>query len=156
MSADNVRRFRLRLEGQDYEVAVRELSPSLLEVELNGKRFQIGVESAAAAAPEGEPRSTMQAAIREALPAAGVASQVPMEAPSGLPNPREVTAPMPGVILDVAVAAGDAVEYGQILCTLEAMKMKNAIRAPKKAVVREVYVKEGESVAYGALLFRLD
>lgn len=156
MNADDTRHFRLRLEGQDYEVAVRELSPSLLEVELNGKRYQIGVESAAAAESKAEPRPPEPAGIKETSPALSAASQVPLGPSSAVPNPREVTAPMPGVILDVAVAPGDAVEYGQTLCTLEAMKMKNAIRAPKKAVVREVYAKEGESVAYGALLFRLD
>lgn len=156
MTADETRYFRLRLEGRDYDVGVRELSPSLLEVELNGKRYQIGVESAAAIASEKRPQPAELVGAKQAPHATPAPGQVAAAPPSALPNPREITAPMPGVVLQIAVAPGETVEYGQTLCTLEAMKMKNAIRAPKTGIVREVLVKEGESVPYGALLFRLD
>ena len=53
-------------------------------------------------------------------------------------------APMPGVILDIAVKPGDKVAYGELLCALEAMKMKNAIRAPRDVVIASVEVQEGQ------------
>ncbi len=58
----------------------------------------------------------------------------------------EVRPPMPGRIVKVAVAAGDAVRRGQTLAVLEAMKMQNEIPAPAEGVVRSVGVREGESI----------
>jgi acetyl-CoA/propionyl-CoA carboxylase biotin carboxyl carrier protein len=60
---------------------------------------------------------------------------------------------MPGTILDVGVQLGDAVEPGQALCALEAMKMKSPIRAPRGGTIRQVGVEEGQSVDHGDLLF---
>jgi biotin carboxyl carrier protein len=62
---------------------------------------------------------------------------------------------MPGTVLIVDVAEGERVARGQQLLTLEAMKMKNAIRAPQDGVVLEVRVKSGQRVAHGDLLLRL-
>jgi len=62
---------------------------------------------------------------------------------------------MPGTILSVAVAAGQAVEVGEVVCVLEAMKMKNPIRATQTGIVAEVMAQPGRTVAYGDLLVRL-
>jgi acyl-CoA carboxylase subunit alpha len=64
-------------------------------------------------------------------------------------------APMPGVIRAVAVRAGDAVTKGQLLMTLEAMKMEHRIIAPRDGVVSEANVAVGEQVANGQLLLTL-
>jgi propionyl-CoA carboxylase alpha chain len=61
-------------------------------------------------------------------------------------------APMPGKVLSVAVAEGAAVEGGQLLLILEAMKMEHRITAPTAGTVRTMKVKEGDQVANGALL----
>jgi acetyl-CoA/propionyl-CoA carboxylase biotin carboxyl carrier protein len=60
---------------------------------------------------------------------------------------------MPGTILDVGVRLGDAVQPGQVLCALEAMKMKSPIRAARGGTIRQVRVEEGQSVDHGDLLF---
>lgn len=57
-----------------------------------------------------------------------------------------VTAPMAGKIIKVKVKKGDAVEVGDVLCTLEAMKMENEVTAPTNGVVEEVLVQEGRTV----------
>ncbi len=66
-----------------------------------------------------------------------------------------LTAPMPGTVIGIAVAAGDAVESGQTLVTLEAMKMEYTVTAPGCGVVESVLVAVGEQVADGAELLRL-
>jgi len=58
-------------------------------------------------------------------------------------------APMPGRIVQVAVAVGDVVKKGQTVVTLEAMKMEHALKAPRDGVVRVVGCREGELVQAG-------
>ncbi|MCS6910376.1 MAG: biotin/lipoyl-binding protein [Anaerolineales bacterium] len=61
-------------------------------------------------------------------------------------------AQMPGVVRKVLVSAGEAVERGQALVVLEAMKMELRVAAPHAGVVERVAVREGETVQRGQLL----
>jgi acetyl-CoA/propionyl-CoA carboxylase biotin carboxyl carrier protein len=63
-----------------------------------------------------------------------------------------VIVPMQGTIVKVLVAVGDAVEVGQTVCVLEAMKMENAINAEKAGTVTEVKVAAGDSVGPGDVI----
>jgi biotin carboxyl carrier protein len=63
-----------------------------------------------------------------------------------------VVAPMAGKIVSVNVQKGDAVNVGDTVCILEAMKMENEITAPKAGAVEEVHVAEGTPVNEGDLL----
>ena len=59
---------------------------------------------------------------------------------------------MPGDILEVKVKPGDQVNPGDVVCVLEAMKMKNMIRTSRGGVVASVEVSGGQAVDYGAVL----
>jgi acetyl-CoA/propionyl-CoA carboxylase, biotin carboxylase, biotin carboxyl carrier protein len=67
-----------------------------------------------------------------------------------------LTAPMPGTVIRVEVAAGDSVAPRQTLLVLEAMKMETPLVSPYEATVRAVHVQEGDRVAGGALLVELE
>jgi biotin carboxyl carrier protein len=67
----------------------------------------------------------------------------------------ELTAPMPGTVIKVLVAEGDAVQARQPLLVLEAMKMETPVVAPYDSTVARVAVAEGDRVAGGALLVEL-
>ena len=64
-------------------------------------------------------------------------------------------APMPGLVIRVAVAPGDQVAAGAGLVVVEAMKMENELRAARPAVVAEVHVKPGQAVEKGEPLVTL-
>ncbi len=66
-----------------------------------------------------------------------------------------VTAPFPGRIVDLPVAAGDSVKRGQKLCVLEAMKMQNPICATAAGRVKAVKIAAGEQVNHGQVLFEI-
>jgi 3-methylcrotonyl-CoA carboxylase alpha subunit len=59
---------------------------------------------------------------------------------------------MPGKVVSVHVRVGEAVEPGQLLVVLEAMKMEHQVRAPSAGVVDELLVAEGDQVPNGGLL----
>jgi biotin carboxyl carrier protein len=67
-------------------------------------------------------------------------------------GPQRVTAPMPGKVVRVLVAPGDAVVARQGLVVVEAMKMENELRATRPGRVRDVLVAEGQSVDAGTAL----
>lgn len=69
---------------------------------------------------------------------------------------KTVVSPLPGVVVDVKVAAGDAVKAGQTVAVLEAMKMENDILAECDGVVASVDVKNGDSVLEGAVLLTIN
>jgi acetyl/propionyl-CoA carboxylase alpha subunit len=73
----------------------------------------------------------------------------------GHAGPIDVKATLPGLIVAVAVSAGDDVEEGAPLMTIEAMKMQNEVRAPRAGRIIEVVVAAGQTVATGAALLRL-
>jgi len=82
------------------------------------------------------------------------ADESPRRHRRGLATP-EVTAPMPGKVLKVLVSEGDAVEAGQPLVVLEAIKMETTLAAESPAVVRRVCVASGQMVDHGAVLIEL-
>jgi pyruvate carboxylase len=61
-------------------------------------------------------------------------------------NAAHIGAPMPGVISTVAVAAGQTVKAGDILLSIEAMKMETALHAERDAVIAEVLVRAGDQI----------
>jgi 3-methylcrotonyl-CoA carboxylase alpha subunit len=67
-----------------------------------------------------------------------------------------LTAPMPGKILSVAVAAGDSVTRGTPLIVMEAMKMEHTIEAPHDGTVKEIFYAVGDQVAEGVTLIDLE
>jgi acetyl/propionyl-CoA carboxylase alpha subunit len=68
------------------------------------------------------------------------------------PKVNVVKAPMPGLIIDLKVQAGDVVKAGDPLLILEAMKMENILKSPGEGVIKLVKVKKGENVEKGAVL----
>lgn len=67
-----------------------------------------------------------------------------------------VSAPIPGLVVKVLVAAGDAIEEGQSLVILEAMKMENEIRSMRPGVVKSIEVAPGQRVEQNAVLIVLE
>lgn len=77
-------------------------------------------------------------------------------AAGGETDVQELVAPMPGLVLSVLVSDGEAIEAGQPLLVLEAMKMENELRAEKDATVRSVRVQAGDAVTKAQVLIAFD
>jgi acetyl-CoA/propionyl-CoA carboxylase biotin carboxyl carrier protein len=119
-----------------------------VDVEVNGKRFGVTVW-----VPESQVGATVAAG--------GAAKVAPRPRRSGgssaaAAGSGSVTVPMQGTIVKVLVSAGDAVDEGQTVCVLEAMKMENNIAADKSGTVKEVKVEAGQSVGSGDVVVVID
>ena len=127
--------FRIRVNGNEYEVEVEEINKAADSVPTRSVQ------------PQAETQPVMPAARKPVAPAA---SATPAQ------NGAEtVQAPMPGTIVDILVSSGDRVSKGQTLMILEAMKMENEILAPHDCAVNQVHVDKGSSVNAGDLLITL-
>jgi len=107
-------------------------------VEVNGKRFTVRVHE-----PE-QPWREVARRRAERVRAGGAGGG------------DEVVSPMQGTVLSVAVAEGDAVEAGAVICIVEAMKMENEVRAHRGGVVAELGVSAGDSVGNGQAICRIE
>ena len=129
-------KYKVTLNNRVYEVEVEAGKAMLLDE----------YEVAAPAAPAPVVAAAAPVAAPVAAPAAAPA------APAAVAAGEAVTAPMPGTILKVNVAQGQAVKEGELLVVLEAMKMENEIFAPKAGSVAQVVVSKGSSVNTGDVL----
>jgi len=145
-----MKQIKVIVNGKPYEVEVGDLSSSPLAVTVNGQSYTVEIETMGGEMATSAPVAVAVAPVKVAAAAPVVAS--PKATPPPAVSGNEVRAPMPGVILDIAVKAGDKVSVSQQLCALEAMKMKNAIRSPRQGVIAGVHVNQGQKVAFGDIL----
>ena len=124
--------FSVLKDGESYEVDLDGRGESKYEVLICDEYFDVEVID--------EMRKKMMAILGEG---AGAGS-------------GEIGTAMPGKVVKVFVKEGDAVEAGDPVVVLEAMKMENEFKAPDKGVVKSVKVSEGEIVESGAILVVID
>ncbi len=118
--------YSILLHGQSYEVRVH-AAPDGLHINSGGKELVAQVI---------DPRQWRSQRVARS---GGIEAE----------GRQEIKAPMPGKIVRVLAEAGDAVEAGQGLLVVEAMKMQNEIKAPKTGKVEKVLVAEGQAVNAG-------
>ena len=136
-----MKEFQFKIDGQEYKTSVTELEGGITEVTVNGKAYKVEMEAPAKAAPK--------AAAPKAAPAAVAAPKAAAEAPAG---GKKVVSPLPGSIIKVLVAEGQAVKKGDTLLTLESMKMENTVAAECDGTVTKVAVTAGQTVMQDDLL----
>jgi acetyl-CoA/propionyl-CoA carboxylase, biotin carboxylase, biotin carboxyl carrier protein len=134
--------------GPDAEAEPVPLEERTIPVEVDGKRFSVRVWLPEAPA-------TGDAAARGGS-RGGRVSKPKLSAGGGGAGGGTVSAPMQGTIVKVLVAQGDAVEPGQALLVLEAMKMENHINAEQGGTVKELRVAAGDTVGTGDVLIVIE
>jgi len=129
-----VKKFRVKVNGEIYEVEVEEI----------GRPANTPAQVAAPVPPRNP-----DAAPLVSVPAPQLVSGPRNAFSLSLGDAGTVTSPMPGMINDIKVKTGDSVKPGDVLIVLEAMKMENLIKADIAGTVKEVRVAKGQAVNGG-------
>jgi biotin carboxyl carrier protein len=141
-------KMRITIDAQSYKVEVGDLNARPVLVTVDGETFEIW------------PDDGSKASLPVTLTAPAASAVSPAVSSEPLPGTadrlKSVLAPIPGVILSLSVKVGDTVAFGQELCVLEAMKMKNLIRANRSGTISVIRVSPGDQVKHGQVLLEFD
>ena len=141
-----MKEYKIKINGNNYNVTIDEVEGSAAKVEVNGTPFNVEFEK-----PISKPKTISVVNKPAAAPAAGPApASKPAAAPAAAGG-ATVNSPLPGVVLELKVKDGDQVTKGQVILVLEAMKMENAIEAPCDGTIT-IKAQKGDSVLEGAPL----
>jgi biotin carboxyl carrier protein len=138
--------YKITIGGQTYDVVVGDITTSPVEVSVDGTTYQVELPDTAAPVASATP-SISAPKTASPVPQAVSRPAVPTTGGDGV-----VRSPMPGKIISVSVAVGDAVTKGQPVLVLESMKMENTIASPIDGTVSAVHVAAGDSVQHGQSL----
>jgi biotin carboxyl carrier protein len=163
-----MRRYTLDIRDRTLTIDIEELAADRFHVIVDGETYEVRL-----AGDEDLPEAAITPVLTPAR--SGAEGQAPAEsaaqavhkafAPRATASPPSarraagggtgvLSAPMPGVILDVAVKPGDTVVRGQEIAVLEAMKMQNSIRSPRAGTIAEVCVAAGQAIGHGDAIIR--
>jgi len=127
-----MKKFKFKINESEYEVSVNEIDENVAEIEVNGTPFTVEIERQV---------KPSLAVLRK--PAGKV---TPITTPTRVVNAGSIKSPLPGVIVKVLVQAGQSVKRGDVILTMESMKMENNILAEEDCIVKTIHVQPAQSV----------
>lgn len=135
-----MKNFKFKLGGKDYETSVEEKDGNIVEVTVNGKAYSVELE---------------QQAVKPAARPVARPTAAPSAAPAPAGGASKISAPLPGNITKIIAQAGQSVKKGDVLLTMEAMKMENNITSEYAGTVKAILVQQGASVMNGDALVEI-
>lgn len=127
--------FQFTIDGRKYETTVNEIEDNIAEVTVNGTIFHVAID-----------KKKTTPSIKPVAPKASAA------APAAAPRTAQpagsvvVKSPLPGSIVKVVAAAGQPVKKGDLLLTMESMKMENQVTSEYEGTIKSVLVQPGQNV----------
>ncbi|MBR3724727.1 MAG: acetyl-CoA carboxylase biotin carboxyl carrier protein subunit [Bacteroidales bacterium] len=146
-----MKNYKLKINGNDYNVEINEVEGQEIKLEVNGTPYNVTIDQ------EMHQHRTHTTVISDRTAprvsaANGDVQRASAPKPGSAAGGTKITTPLPGTILDVFVNVGDQVKVGQTVVLLEAMKMENNIESDTEGTVISVNVRKGDSVLEGETL----
>jgi biotin carboxyl carrier protein len=134
-------KYLVNVADKSYEVEIEDIYARPVIARVDGQEFEVN--------PENGIKPDVQKAAEE------FRSVEPSKNPSSpSANINELTAPLPGTVIEIFAKPGEQTEMGQVVLIIEAMKMKNSIRSTCAGTIAEVLVSAGQTVAHKQPLMR--
>lgn len=134
-------KYTVKVADKTYEVEIEDIYARPVIARVDGQAFEVN--------PENGSEPALPTATKEFKPV-----EFPRPSSNSALATNELTAPLPGTVVEIFVKAGEQIESGQIVLVIEAMKMKNSIRATRAGKVAKVLVSAGETVAHKQALVK--
>ncbi|MFA5499115.1 MAG: biotin/lipoyl-containing protein [Candidatus Cloacimonadia bacterium] len=135
-----MKKYKMMINGEKYEAKILSYKGYEAKVNVNGIDYFIEIEK-----DEGSPTQQVIQTSKACVTQEKISS-----IKSG--NSGKVMAPIPGIVIDVYKKVGDRVETGDVILSLEAMKMESEMTASASGVIKSIEVNKGDSVLEGDLL----
>ena len=144
-------KIHVRIQDKTFEVKIGDIQARPIQAEVDGEIFEVWPEETLVPS---DTSLTVSSTPQITHPVPPVESNGSPVRPSE--KTKTVIAPIPGVIVEIAANVGDSVTYGQELCVLEAMKMKNSIRANRDGSIKEILISIGDHVRQSQVLMEFE
>jgi len=147
-------KYNVTIKNKSYVVEIEDINARPVIAHVEGQRFEVipdinpvgtevKLEPVTANAPKGK-KDTKEVISFD------------LRKPDPNQNGNEMTAPLPGTVIEVFVKAGDIIEAGQVILIIEAMKMKNSIRSTRAGKIAEVFASVNQTVAHKQVLVKFE
>ncbi len=136
-------KYTVRIANQKYEVEIEDIHSRPVIARVDGQSFEVYPENGTRRVAANEPKAVKL-------------QETPQTSSGPVLGSNELTAPLPGTIVEIFVKNGEEIEAGHVVLVIEAMKMKNSIRSTRGGKVSEVLVRVGETVAHKQTLVRFE
>jgi len=144
--------YKISVGGKKFDVEIGPIVDGQARVSVNNQVYEVMVDNFAEVAAGIAPAAAAEAPAVPVKPARSAVSLLKPAHASFVAGDDALTAPIPGLILEVRVKVGDRVSAGQIVTVMEAMKMENNLNAQKDGVVSEIRVQKGTEVSTGDVI----
>ena len=134
-------KYVVKVANQDYEVEIEDIHARPIIARVGNQEFEVS--------PQEGVKPAIQKGKREINPV-----ELPTYPSSLNTTTSELTAPLPGTVIEIFVKVGEYIEAGQIILVIEAMKMKNSIRSTRAGHITEILVNAGQTVTHKQALVR--
>ena len=143
--------WHCKLDGRELPLDVTSIQSGVLSILVDGKSYEVKQESTATETNIVIGRERFGAIVRD--PRSFRSRKGASATEAGV---KKLTAPMPGKVVRILAPVGTAVEAGQGVLVIEAMKMQNEMKSPKKGTVKRINTTEGAAVEAGQVLAEIE
>jgi len=146
-------KYNIAVKDKKFKIEVKEVADGMAAVIVDGEPCQVKIENYA----EIMPTAAVSRRTAVAPKPASAASAAPVPPKPVTPEVNSggdtvITAPIPGLIMDIKVKVGDTVLAGETLAIMEAMKMENNIVSNVAGVIKEIPIQKGAEVKTGDVI----
>lgn len=138
-----MKNYKFTISGHTYEVDILEIEDDIAKIEVNGTPYMVEIDQQV---KQVKTPTLIRHVMKE--------PQKNIEKKDSSTR-LAVKAPLPGIVLELAVKEGDKVIKGQKLAVMEAMKMENEIKADKDGEIISIKVSQGQSVLQDDLIMEI-
>jgi len=148
-----MKKYDFSVNGSDYSVELRSIDNNIAKIIVNGTPYNVEIKTEVKT-PKTPVIVRKDAEVKTSENSIRVAS-APVEE-SARPSAGALKSPLPGTIFKILVKQGDSVKVGDLLLTMESMKMENNVLSEKAGIVKRIFVTEKQAILQNDVLLEIE